>query len=73
MSLPTERSDYCPFIDDDQAPCRSHFTLNTLSEAFGDCVDNYRRCPHYCRLLIEHPQRLVVVTAHGRTLQPTGT
>jgi len=63
----------CPFIDDDDPQCGSHFTLGHLSQAFGDCFGSYRRCPNYYRLLRKHPERLILPTVHGRPLQPTGT
>lgn len=65
--------DACPFIDDNDSRCASHFTLTRLSDAFGDCLDGYRGCATYWRLVRENPNRLITLTAHGKPLQPTGT
>lgn len=65
--------DTCPFIDDDDPGCAERFTLNHISEAMTGCVGGYRSCPNFWRLARRHPQRLVMITAHGRPLQPTGT
>lgn len=68
--------DPCPFIDDEDPRCASHFTLGHLSEAFGHCVDGYRGCATYWRLVRDNPQRMIKLTAvthDGRPLQPTGS
>jgi hypothetical protein len=64
--------DLCPFIDDGDDRCASHFTLDHLSEALTECIGGYRGCAHYWRLLRSRGQLLITITAHGRTLQPTG-
>ncbi len=63
----------CPFVEHGDASCNGHFTLGHLSDAFGDCFGDYRRCPHFQRLLGGADQPPIGVTVHGRALQPTGT
>lgn len=46
----TTHTGCCPYIDDGDRLCESHFSLGRLSEAFGDCFGNYRQCPAYARL-----------------------
>ncbi|MBI1368059.1 MAG: hypothetical protein GC162_05335 [Planctomycetes bacterium] len=74
MAVPDRvHTDDCPFIDDDDARCRSHFTLDHLNEALSVCMGGYHGCATYWRLRREHPQRLIALTAHGQPLQPTGS
>ncbi len=63
----------CPFIDVDDPRCSGHFRLSRLNEAFGDCLGDYRKCPHYGQLKRENPRRIIRPTLHGHVLQPTGT
>ena len=66
----------CPFIDLNDEQCGGHFTLSHLSDAFGDCMGSYRKCPHYYRLQREHPRRFIRSThptVYGHPLQPTGS
>lgn len=72
-SARTEPLNACPFIDADDLRCDRRFSLMHLSEALGVCVDGYRSCPTYWRLMREHPTRLTHLTAHGQPLQPTGS
>jgi len=68
-------TDRCPFIELDDERCASRFTLSHLAEAFEMCFDRYQSCPTYYRLAQQHPdkQLRVHLTAHGRSLQPTGS
>ena len=67
----TER---CPFIDLDDPRCSNRFTLDRLTEAFELCLDRYQSCPTYYKLLDRNPGlQLIHVTAHGRSLQRTGS
>lgn len=65
--------DACPFIDDDDPRCASHFKLSHLAEALEICIDGYHGCPTYWRLARQQPERLIMITANGRPLQPTGS
>lgn len=64
--------DQCPFLELGDHRCNSHFTLDRLGDALGECFGEYRRCPNFYRLAHQNPQMLVV-TVNGRRLQPTGT
>jgi hypothetical protein len=68
-------SEACPFIDDNQASCSSHFKLGHLSEAFGDCIGGFQSCTHYWRMnsKLPQPHPVITLTAYGRPLQPTGS
>lgn len=72
IPLESHGDDLCPFIDLDDPRCRSHFTLETLSHAFGHCVEDPARCPHYFHMFAAHP-RFFALSCDGRPLQPTGS
>lgn len=69
----------CPYMNDDRASCSSHFTLEHLSQAFGDCIGEFRSCSNFWAMNANplphptHPQHITTITAHGRPLQPTGS
>jgi len=67
------RRESCPFIDADDPRCRSRFTIDHMSEAFGVCLGAYRTCPNFYRLLQLRPQRTLHMTVHGRPLSSTGS
>ena len=70
---PHQPVDACPFIDDGDPQCAAHFTLDHIGDAMDQCIGGYRSCANYWRLARRNPERLIVITAHGRPLQPTGT
>lgn len=72
LQLTHPAADTCPFLELGDDRCNSHFTLHRLSDALGECFGEYRRCPNFYRLA-KHNPHLLVVTVHGRRLQPTGT
>ena len=68
-------SEPCPFLEEEDRRCASHFTLGHLSQAFNHCLNGYRACPIYHELARERPPRLMLtaVTHDGQPLQQTGT
>ena len=68
----------CPFVENDDSRCASHFTLGHLNEAFDICMNGHLGCPTYYRLLRES-QRAATLTingqpfAAGRKLRATGS
>ena len=69
--LQTTEPACCPFLDQDDPRCSSHFSLGRLTEAFDNCVNRHLGCPTYYRLLRE--QNLVTtITFHGRTIFSAG-
>ena len=63
----------CPFIDEDDPACASHFKLSRLAKAFDDCLGGYRGCATYWQKARKNPASLITLTVHGRCLQPTGS
>lgn len=61
----------CPFLDDDDADCGRHFTLDQIGHAYQLCFNHYAACPLYYRLLKKRGRPHVVVTLHHGE-QPDG-
>lgn len=52
-----ERVRHCPFLNRSDARCSTHFSIDTLSAAFGHCLGVYPDCPTYRELLAERRAR----------------
>lgn len=52
-----EHGRHCPFLNRSDPRCAEHFSLDSLSEAFADCVGTYAACPTYRELLAERRTR----------------
>ena len=52
-----DRVHHCPFLNRSDPRCSTHFSLDSLSEAFADCVGAYGECPTYRELLAERRTR----------------
>jgi hypothetical protein len=53
----SDRVKHCPFLNRADARCSSHFSLGHLSDALGQCFDQYAGCGVYRELLLERRQR----------------
>ena len=53
----SERVHHCPFLNRSDARCSTHFSLDSLSDAFDHCVGAYADCPTYRELLAERRTR----------------
>ena len=45
----------CPFLNHDDARCRTRFSLRQIAQTFDFCRDRYRACPVYYTL--QHEDR----------------
>lgn len=41
----------CPFLENADARCAGHLTLDRLSAALEHCADRYQQCPAYREIL----------------------
>lgn len=68
----------CPFINRDDPRCSRHLSLSQLDQAFNVCLNSYRDCPTYARLLLERQQRdrlglRILLTVEGRSPLPAAS
>ena len=49
----SERVHHCPFLNQSDERCSSHFSLDRLGDAFDHCLNQYAMCPVYRDLLLE--------------------
>ena len=49
----SERVHHCPFLNQSNERCSSHFSLDRLGDAFDHCLNQYAMCPVYRDLLLE--------------------
>jgi hypothetical protein len=55
----------CPFLEEADTRCASHFNLTRLSEAFSHCAGRFQVCPVYQRLLRDRAAGLQMTAAAG--------
>jgi hypothetical protein len=55
----------CPFLEEADTRCASHFNLTRLSDAFSHCAGRYHACPVYQRLLRSRAAGTQLTSATG--------
>lgn len=48
-----EQGKHCPFLEQDDARCSTHFRLDHIRHAFKYCFGRHSACPLYLQLRVE--------------------